>query len=159
MTREAYENVKDQHGACGIWCGSCAVGNGSIRELAERLGIVLDSHGAEHWTPTEMDYRAFARGLSTIGESAACTGCRKGGGRDDCPMRVCSVDGKLAACTDCSDFGSCPNDELLQHMRDGARKARLFVRDPGEDESKCMEAWAERVMTTWPSSLLFLEEP
>jgi hypothetical protein len=27
----AYENVMDQIGYCGICCGSCAVGNGALR--------------------------------------------------------------------------------------------------------------------------------
>ncbi len=34
---EAFDRVKAQIGACGIWCGSCAVGNGSLRELSRRF--------------------------------------------------------------------------------------------------------------------------
>ena len=30
------ENVKDQIGYCGIWCGSCIVGNGALRELTRK---------------------------------------------------------------------------------------------------------------------------
>ena len=156
--REAFENVAGQVGGCGIWCGSCAVGNGAILGIARRFEEVLDAHGVRHWAPPELDYSAFSLGLVTIGEIAACVGCRKGGGRDDCPLRVCSVARGVGDCTECADFGLCRNDELLQHMRDGARKARLFVRDPGDDAGDLMKSWPEQLKATWPSSLLFLEE-
>jgi len=158
MTREAYENVKDQIGGCGIWCGSCAVGNGAIREIAERFKQILDSHGVEHWAPDEVDYPAFARGLTAVRKIAACAGCRQGGGRDDCRLRACSVENELADCSDCSEFGACPSHELLQHMREGARKAGLFVREPGENPAQLLAAWTKRVQSAWPSSILFLEE-
>jgi len=158
MTREAYENVKDQIGGCGIWCGSCAVGNGSLRELTRRFEVVLDSHGVGHWAPPEMDYAAFARGLKTIREIASCVGCRKGGGRDDCPLRACSVGRRAADCTECGTFGACDHEELLQTMRSGARKAGLFVRDPGEDRSALLRTWLADLPATWPNLTLFLED-
>jgi len=45
--REALENVKGQIGACGIWCGSCAVGNGALQELSRRYGELLKGHGLD----------------------------------------------------------------------------------------------------------------
>ena len=155
--REAFENVKDQIGGCGIWCGSCAVGNGSLRALNDRFKDVLDSHGAEHWAPDDMDYAAFADGLARLREASACTGCRKGGGRDDCELRACSEEHGLSDCSACADFGACGHDELLELMGVGARDAGLFVRDPGEDVD--LTAWIERLKGTWPSSILFAEEP
>ena len=156
--REAYENVKDQIGGCGIWCGSCAVGNGSLRELAARFGQVLDAHGVGHWSPAEMDYPAFARSLSILREVTACVGCRKGGGRDDCALRACSVERALADCASCAEFGTCSNDALLKQMREGARTAGLFVREPGDDPADRLRVWSERVRATWPSRILFEEE-
>jgi hypothetical protein len=158
VVREAFENVSDQIGGCGIWCGSCAVGNGALRELTDRFGAVLDSHGVGHWVPEEMDYPAFARGLATIREIAACVGCRQGGGRDDCLLRTCSVERKLADCTVCEEFGACSNDELLCRMREGAREAGLFVRDPSDPRAALLHGWKARVKTTWPSSILFAED-
>ena len=46
MTGDAYENAKSQIGGCGIWCGSCALGNGSLRALIEGLETVLDHSDA-----------------------------------------------------------------------------------------------------------------
>jgi hypothetical protein len=40
----AYENVRAQIGYCGIWCGSCVVGNGALQELARQLESVLTAY-------------------------------------------------------------------------------------------------------------------
>ncbi len=156
--RKAYENVKGQIGGCGIWCGSCALGNGSLRALIGGLESVLDSHGAEHWAPSEMDYPAFSCGLDVLRGAASCVGCRQGGGRDDCSLRACAVESHVADCSDCTDFGSCANDELLQHMREGARKAGLFVRDPGENAGDLLAVWPKGLEASWPSTILFEDE-
>jgi hypothetical protein len=158
VTREAYENVEEQIGGCGIWCGSCAVGNGALRELGRRFKEVLDAHGAAHWAPPEMDYPTFDRGLETLALAASCPGCRKGGGRDDCVLRSCSAARNLADCSECPSFASCEHDRLLQIMRSGARKAELRVRDPGEDADDVLATWIAELPTTWPSLCLFLED-
>ena len=155
MAREAYENVRGQIGGCGIWCGSCALGNGSLRALIDGLGGVLDSHGAEHWAPSEMDYSGFSRGLHALREAAECPGCREGGGRDDCALRACSTERNLGDCSDCANSAACANDELLRNMREGARKAGLFVREPGEDAGALLAVWPKRLQASWPSSILF----
>jgi len=156
--RAVYENVKDQIGRCGIWCGSCALGNGSLRALIDGLEAVLDSHGAQHWAPSGMDYAAFTRGLDDLSGAAACVGCRRGGGRDSCALRACSTGRSLGDCADCPELGACANDDLLRTMRDGARKAGLFVREPGEDRTERLASWGDRLRTTWPSRILFEEE-
>ena len=158
MANEAYENVREQVGACGIWCGSCAVGNGALQRLIEGLNQVLESHGAEHWAPEEVDYPAFAGGLAMLHGDASCPGCRKGGGREECELRTCASERRLSGCTACGDFGSCAYDELLSHMRKGAIDAGLFVAEPGDDPTGCIDPWEERLMKTWPGLLLFLEE-
>jgi hypothetical protein len=158
MVRAAFDRVKAQIGGCGIWCGSCAVGNGGLRELARRLHGVLDAHGASQWAPADMDYAAFAEGLETIARAAECVGCRHGGGRDDCALRACSVARLAADCTECEAFGACAHEELLQTMRCGARKAGLLVRDPGEDREALLAAWGDELPATWPSLILFLED-
>jgi hypothetical protein len=42
---QAFLNVKHQIGFCGIWCGSCVVGNGALRELAGGLEQVTTVYG------------------------------------------------------------------------------------------------------------------
>jgi hypothetical protein len=47
MDDRPFENVRDQIGFCGIWCGSCAVGNGALRELTKRYEDVVKGYGLE----------------------------------------------------------------------------------------------------------------
>lgn len=37
MNAEGYRSVERQIGYCGIWCGSCIVGNGALRELSRTV--------------------------------------------------------------------------------------------------------------------------
>ena len=40
-----FENVKAQVGYCGIWCGSCVVGNGALSGLTRRYRELIDALG------------------------------------------------------------------------------------------------------------------
>ncbi len=157
--REAFEQVRPQIGACGIWCGSCAVGNGSLRELARRFGKVLDSHGVGGWAPPELDYPAFAAGLGTIRDIASCPGCRSFGGRSDCVMRACTTKRGIAECIGCTDPTACPHRETLEKMRTGARAAGLFVKTEEADPQALLVDWTAKLKTQWPSCILFLDDP
>jgi hypothetical protein len=44
-SRKTFEGVKDQIGYCGIWYGSCIVGNGALGELTTRYGKMLAIYG------------------------------------------------------------------------------------------------------------------
>ena len=41
---DALENVKNQIGYCGIWCGSCIVGNGTLRELTDKYKDLTETY-------------------------------------------------------------------------------------------------------------------
>ncbi len=41
--RDGFESVKDQIGSCGIWCGSCVVGNGSLQELSGKYREIAEA--------------------------------------------------------------------------------------------------------------------
>lgn len=155
---ETFENVKNQVGACGIWCGSCAVGNGSLRQLTRRYQDVLDDYGVAHWAPPELNWEAFSRGLAIVDEMASCPGCRKGGGRDDCEMRACAAGKRLSECNVCHEHQSCSHAEILAHMRTGALKAGLFVEANAGEAQALIERWTEELHTRWPSCVLFRED-
>ena len=40
-----FELVKNQIGSCGIWCGSCVVANGTLRELTRRYAQMIEAYG------------------------------------------------------------------------------------------------------------------
>jgi len=155
MDESAFANVRGQIGACGIWCGSCAVGNGSLRLASQRYFEVLESHGIEHWAPPELDYEALSDGLSIVSDLAACPGCRQGGGRDACEMKECSAKRRLSECSEC-DEANCPHADILEHMRSGALKAGLFVKTQPGDSASLIEEWTKELANQFPSSLLFL---
>ncbi len=156
---EAFDRVKTQVGACGIWCGSCAVGNGSLRELSRHFEEVLESHGIGEWAPPELDYASFTQGLAVIRDIASCPGCRNYGGRENCEMRTCAADRGLSECAECGEHASCPHAEILRHMRTGARDAGLFVKTENVEARELLPVWIRRLKTVWPSCILFLDDP
>lgn len=156
---EAFDRVKTQVGTCGIWCGSCAVGNGSLRELSRRFEEVLESHGIGEWAPSELDYASFTRGLAVIRDIASCPGCRNYGGREDCEMRTCAAGRGLSECAECSEHASCSHGEILRHMRTGARDAGLFIKTENVDARELLPEWIRKLKTVWPSCILFQDDP
>lgn len=157
MDQHAFENVRDQIGACGIWCGSCAVGNGSLRMASQEYLEVLEGHGIEHWAPPELDYAAMSNGLSIVSDMATCPGCRQNGGRDNCPMRTCTSARELRDCTECRE-AECPHKELLDHMRTGALEAGLIVKSPDDEAASLIKQGTKELANRFPSCLLFLRK-
>jgi hypothetical protein len=154
----AFENVRGQIGCCGIWCGSCAVGNGSLRTLTAKYEDVIQSHGLEHWAPDDLSYQEFIRALGAVRRVASCAGCRKGGGRDDCELRSCCGTKGVRDCIECPHRSNCEHSELLEHMRSGARAAGLFVKESIGSDELLLRDWETKVRSRWPSSILFAEE-
>ena len=66
MQNEAFENVKNQIGFCGLWCGSCIVGNETLRELTRRFEGLIKSYGVDQWGAKDFDSKEFIRGLASI---------------------------------------------------------------------------------------------
>lgn len=161
MSSASFDNVKCQIGCCGIWCGSCVVGNGTLAELTRRYQRLIDLHDLRSWGPKDFDYDQFDKGLRSIQAMTACPGCLRGGGRADCEIRACAAAKHLADCTECSEFGKgsgrghCPHIKLRDHMRSGALEAGLLVREPGTDRACSLEGWVEELHRRWPQSLLF----
>jgi hypothetical protein len=152
---KAFQNVKDQIGFCGIWCGSCVVGNGTLRELTRRYKELINAYSLKEWAPKDFDFDEFFKGLESIQKMPLCAGCLKGGGRDDCEMRACASDKGLQVCTSCQEFGQCKNAGILQHMRTGARDAGLFVIPTNADKQEFVRQWSFELKSKWPCCILF----
>jgi hypothetical protein len=143
--KNAFENVKNQIGRCGIYCGSCAIGNGTLRELARSLEHVYRSYGVHHWGPKDYDTENFLSGLKSIRGVPFCQGCLKGGGKEDCELRACVRARKLNHCTECILFKKCQHAELLEHMHTGSRAAGMLVMRKGEDRHKVLRKWIKEM--------------
>lgn len=155
---EAFENVRDQIGSCGIWCGSCIVGNGTLQELTRRYKELIDVYSLDEWGPKDFDYRELLKGLSSIEKAPLCSGCQKGGGRENCEMRSCAGSRKIGSCHSCPEHSQCKHAELLNHMRSGAIKAGLFVNTEDVDRQQLVRNWTAKLRTSWPCSILFADD-
>lgn len=155
MAAADFDNVKSQVGVCGLWCGSCIVGNGVLRQLTRRYRALTAAYGLEEWAPDDLDYPEFERGLMSIQAAASCPGCRKGGGRDTCEIRACASARDRLECSECGTGGSCAHRDVLEHMRSGAAAAGMIVRTEALSGDDPIEGWIERISSAWPCSILF----
>jgi hypothetical protein len=78
----AYDRVKNQIGYCGIWCGSCVVGNGTLQRLSAGYQDVIKNYDLENWAPGTFDFKEFLKGLEAIkGRPCAPAAARAAAGR------------------------------------------------------------------------------
>ena len=154
LKTKPFENVKDQIGFCGIWCGSCVAGNGALRKLTRRYEEIIKGYGLHEWAPQDFDFKEFVKGLASIRAMPLCQGCLKGGGRPDCEMRACASNKNITDCSECNQHESCENLETLQKMRTGANQAGLFVKTEQTDRQALIENWTEELKDKWPHCIL-----
>ena len=137
----AFENVKDQLAYCGLWCGSCSVGNGTVNELARKCAKVITDYGVHEWGPKDVNYEVLLKGLATIDSMEPCRGCLKGGGRTNCEIRACATEKGFSECADCGSIETCQNSKLIQHMRSGALGVGMKVKDKAGNRAKVLDKW------------------
>ena len=154
MGSDAFENVRGQIGYCGIWCGSCAAGNGALRELTGRYLELVKGYGLEGWAPGDFDYGEFSRGLASIQGMPLCEGCLRGDGKPGCRMRECARGRGVPGCAECGGEG-CGNREPLEAMRGGALAAGLMVKTEAGDPEGFIERRTPELKDSWPSRILF----
>jgi hypothetical protein len=155
---QAFENVRAQIGFCGIWCGSCIVGNGALQELTRRYKELIGVYGLEEWGPKDFDYKELIKGLESMQNVQLCSGCLRGGGREGCEIRSCADGNKIVGCYACQGTAVCKHSELLQYMRSGAIRAGLFVNTGDVDRQQPIENWTAKLRTQWPCSILFAND-
>lgn len=158
QTIKAFENVRDQVSYCGIWCGSCVVGNGALRELTRRYKELITVYSLEEWGPDDFDYKELLKALESIENVPLCSGCLRGGGREGCEMRSCAQSRRISGCHICGELVECKHSELLGHMRSGAVKAGLFVSTEDVDRQQLIQNWTTRLRTNWLASLIFAND-
>lgn len=153
-----FQKVRDQIGNCGAWCGSCVVGNGTLRQLTARYRQLLDAYGVRVWGAGDFNYAEFDKGLRSIEEVSSCSGCRQGGGRTDCEIRSCSTERGFRECSDCDDESNCRHQRVVDYMRTASKAAGVLFRPDGSVGVEVIEELQKRLTQLWPSSNLFLDE-
>lgn len=77
MEAGLFENVRNQVGFCGIWCGSCLAGNGTIQELVKRFEEIVKNCELEKWVTKEFDFKEFMKGLACTQKMCLCQDAKK----------------------------------------------------------------------------------
>jgi len=137
----AFNNVKNQLAYCGLWCGSCSVGNGTVNVLAGKCGKTLTDYGLKDWGPKEVDYDSLLEGLAVLSSMEPCKGCLKGGGNSECLARACAVEKGVSECCECKSEKTCKNAHYLDHMRKGAQRVGMKVKDRKGDRAAVLKGW------------------
>jgi hypothetical protein len=161
-SREAYcletfpfENVKNQIGFCGIWCGSCPGGNGSTQELARKFETLAKVSNMEKWIPKNFDFKEFMKGLCSIQTMTLCPGCRKGGGNSNCKIRICALSKGVTDCSQCDELSACKNFEELEKSHPKIKESLTEIKNKGY--ATLIEKWISELKAKWPHCLLLCE--
>jgi len=156
MTGKPFENVKNQIGFCGIWCGSCAGGNGVSIELTKRYEEFVKKGNLEKWAPKTFDFKEFMKGLASIQNVHPCPGCLKGGGNPTCKVRICASKKSIVSCGQCDQLMICKNfEDLEKHypkIKDDLTKTK------GTSRQELIEKWINELKSKWPHCVLFLRD-
>jgi hypothetical protein len=150
---KAFENVKNQIGYCGIWCGSCGGGNGSIQELARRFEDIVKNQNLEKYVPKEFVFKEFLKGLAAIQKMPLCPGCRKSGGPSTCKVRICALDRGVADCSLCEQLARCTKFEQLEITHPKIKGDLIRIRN--ENRSALVKKWVDELKCKWPHCILF----
>jgi hypothetical protein len=149
----AFADVREQVGYCGLWCGSCIVGNGTMSELTERYRALISGYGVDEWGATAFDGKEFMKGLASIKGIPVCRGCLKGGGNATCAIRACATGRGVADCLECGDWASCDNSEAIRKVREGALKVGMIMKD-GKWEGNQIDNWTRELRGRFPCCVI-----
>ena len=154
---EGFENVKNQIGVCGIWCGSCLGGNGAVQELTRKYEqIIKRSQSAlEKWAPKEFNFNEFVKGLACIQAMSLCPGCRKGGGNPACKIRICALKKNLISCSQCDGLAECRNFESLEQGHPKIKEELRKIKNV--EQKEVVEKWVNELKAKWPHCVLLCE--
>jgi hypothetical protein len=145
---DAFLNVRPQIGSCGIWCGSCTIGNDLLSVLSTRYGLMLEGCDLEGWGPQNFSYEELFQALASLEQVPVC-------GRSDCEIRRCASIHEIEFCGSCPGFALCQHAPLIEHMRLGASQAGLLVDPSPTDLFAQVERWTVEFRHKWPGCILF----
>lgn len=149
MHQKAFENVKDQIGYCGLWCGSCIVGNGTLRELTKRYEHLVRGYGIDDWGAKGFDAEEFRKGLKAMQDIPVCPGCLRGGGNDKCKVRPCALKKAVSDCAECGS-AKCMHSEELNRVRTGAHAVGMLIKKEKGNRKELKRRWATEVRAKFP---------
>ena len=152
MQVEPFVKVKNQIGFCGLWCGSCVVGNGTLKELTRRYEQIIRGYGVNKWGAKDFDGKEFMKGLASIQAVPICQGCLKGDGNDECKIRPCALKKKIVNCTECNEQTTCKNLDALQKVQAGALRVGMLIKTDADtvNHQQLIKKWTAEIQKKFP---------
>jgi hypothetical protein len=117
--KEALNTTENRAGPCGIVCGACPLGSGTVAKTAGQTRKHIVDCQIPMWSPfvpggEVIDWTAMDRGLEWMEKYACCAGCENGGGPPDCTIRICAREKGYELCSSCDELDSCTKFEWLK---------------------------------------------
>jgi hypothetical protein len=111
-------DVKNQVGHCGITCGTCFLGNGSVANSAKQTLDYINMIGIKEWASlvpegSDLDWDETEETLNWMTKYAYCEGCERGGGPPNCAIRICAKEKEYELCNMCSELVDCKKFDWL----------------------------------------------
>jgi len=113
-------NDRERTACCGLYCGDCIPANEALFDTADRLRHQLEDRQFEEYAKYKsrsnsvvQSFGIFRRVLDAILMLRCARTCPNGGGRPDCPIRLCASGKGLEGCWQCTAFETC---ELLEPL-------------------------------------------
>jgi len=153
LEAEPVKNVRNQIGFCGIWCGSCASGNGAIIEMAKRFEKTVKGYGLEKWVPKDFNFKEFMKGLGSLQATAICTGCRKGGGPPNCTIRICALEKRINDCSECNQLAECDRYDRLTKNYPTIKQDLMKLKN--RNQAELIAKWTTEIRTKFPHCLVY----
>lgn len=118
MDSEEHAGVMDQVAPCGLRCGECDMGNGTVSGTAQNMVDFIQRYEVDQWAGqfpggNEIDFDRLNKNLLVLVNIMKCPGCLNGGGNPECPIRLCSKDKGFTSCAQCSDLKGCTKFAFL----------------------------------------------
>lgn len=152
MGSEAFRNVKNQVGYCGIWCGSCPGGNGVSIELTRKYDEFVKKNQLEKWAPRTFSFSEFEKGLAAIQAMSSCVGCLKGGGNPACKVRLCASEKQVVNCSQCEELSVCKNFEALEQTHPNIKEVLRKMKN--DKVQALIKKWIKELSQKWPYCIL-----
>jgi len=114
---------------CGLYCGDCSFGQGTIPDLARDLRKELrDTRFSELADVIPFpEFKNYQQCYDVLGAMVKlrCKGCRGGSRSKFCNIAKCAIKKEYAGCWECEDFSSCEKLEFLVPVHGDAHLKNL----------------------------------
>lgn len=124
---------------CGLYCGDCSFGKGTIPDLARDLRKELRETRFEKIAEAIpfKEFENYRECYEVLGAMVKlrCKGCRNGSRSKFCNIAKCAIKNGFEGCWECTEFESCRKMKFLEPVHGDAHIKNLRkIRKIGVDE-------------------------